>query len=109
MIQCANEVVEKALADARAFSVSRGIGANFEQQLKYLEGYGGSSNRVTLYKDGRRNFYFQIERKIPEEDEWEVILEGGLIYYGKGDTGVGAPQFSVRLGNEDREEWRVNT
>lgn len=35
-------------------------------------------------------------------------IHGGLIYYGPGDSGVGAPQFSVRIGDTS-EGWSIHT
>ena len=40
--------------------------------------------------------------------EYARWFNGGLIYYGKGDSGVGEPQLSVRIGDTS-EGWSIHT
>lgn len=35
-------------------------------------------------------------------------IHGGLIYHGSGDSGVGAPSFSARIGDLS-ETWQIHT
>ena len=35
-------------------------------------------------------------------------FNGGLIYHGKGDSGVGEPALAVRIGELD-ESWSIHT
>lgn len=53
-----------------------------------------SMRRVTPWKPARN---------------WRFWFNGGLIFHGAGDSGVGAPTFSVRLGNCSRAGWSVNS
>lgn len=38
----------------------------------------------------------------------EVVYNGGLIYFGAGDSGVDAPQLFVRLGDQS-EGWSIHS
>jgi hypothetical protein len=64
--------------------------------------------RVLLYNDfSQHSFLFQTYRET--ESGWVGSYNGGLIYYGAGDTGVSAPTFSCRIGSDLPEGWSINT
>ena len=64
--------------------------------------------RVLLMRDfAPYSFSFQTYRLVG--GEWRDSYNGGLIYYGAGDTGVDAPNFSVRIGPDLPEGWSINT
>ena len=101
----------------RSFADSRGpeIRKNLEDKLDYLDNFAGKENtRCSLYSDGGNNFFFRMERLNPTASEgksepvYDSWFVGGLIYYGAHDSGVGAPQYSVRL-VAGKEGWEINT
>lgn len=100
------------LEEARKFADSRGIREKLEKRLEYLDKYACQEDcqktKCCLYRDFAPNsFYFVMEIK-KKDGQYERWFNGGLIYYGKGDSGVSDPQFSVRIGETD-EDWLVNT
>jgi hypothetical protein len=107
----------KNMEEVRAFADSRGpeIRKILEDRLNYLDSYAGRERtRCTLSPERGYNFFFRMERKNEtlsegrEEPVYDPWFVGGLIYYGAGETGIGAPQFSVRL-IADKEGWEINT
>lgn len=85
------------------FAEKRGLLDDLMGRLAYLAERGEKDKLTRLGKDwAPYSFTFQHFRG---DQPW---INGGLIYYGPGDTGVGAPQFSVRIG-DTREGWSVNT
>lgn len=81
-----------------------------ESKLNYLRSYGGDIDaiRCNLFKDfAPYSFAFTIERKMPDGD-FLFQFNGGLIYFGAGDSGVGMPQLSVKIGDLD-EGWSIHT
>jgi len=60
-----------------------------------------------LYKDfAPLSMTFSVHR-IKGMEFW---YNGGVIYYGKGQMGIGGPQFSVRLeDNGEEHSWQINT
>ena len=80
-----------------------------EERLDYLRDYSPEETRCLLYKDfAPMSFYFQMQT-MNKEDVWQNWFNGGLIFYGPGDTGVGAPQFSVRIGEDLSCGWSIHT
>jgi hypothetical protein len=129
---------KKYLEDVRAFADRRGpeIRAKLESKIQYLTEFGGHrdgelvdpSRFVVIIIPDSAPFSFSIgwyKRKeslgttqIPIEkfadlktrgSFYDFYMNGGMIYYGPGDNGVGGPQFSVRSGSEKDEDWSVNT
>lgn len=108
---------QKYLEAVKAFADRRGpeIRKILEDRLSYLDGYAGKERtRCHLFPDGPHSFNFLMERKnetLSTEQGREIYdrwFNGGLTYYGAGDSGVGSPQFSVRL-VADKEGWEINT
>lgn len=115
---------------------TQGIYKSWVSNLKYLEGYGCSPEDPTKclvllgYDSSPLSFSVQwFWRKgktlwTPElcrshfkdygpgwgwiEENYDRWLNGGLIFYGDGDSGVGGPQFSVRIGSTEAG-WSINT
>lgn len=116
------ESAQKRLEETRAFADKVGARNELEEQLEYLGGYANSPEEqktvCLLYTDfAPYSFGFTMYRLVSEdgqkkEKRW---FNGGLIYYGPGDTGVDGPQFSVSLegafgvGRANKHRWEVNT
>ena len=103
------------LEAARRFARQRGLSERLEEQLAYLRDYGEGDGHpwkgriaVRLFDDSAPHSFLVHWVLDPDTDEEKVWMNGGLIYYGRGDTGVSAPQFSVRLTGTD-EGWQVHT
>jgi hypothetical protein len=107
-IQC-----EEYLAKVREEADKIGMRAKLEEQLAYLDGYAGrDETRCDLYKDfAPLSFGFTMYKKSksgPFEGEYLRWFNGGCIYYGPTDMGVGEPQLSVRL-VAGEAGWSINT
>lgn len=77
----------------------------FMKRLQYLNDYAGDrSQGCRLYKDFSP-LSFEIVMLDAKGGRW---FNGGLIYHGRGDDGVGGPSYSVRLGDLD-EDWSIHT
>jgi uncharacterized protein YihD (DUF1040 family) len=100
------------LLGAYEFAKSRRLELQFTRQLgivhdsyRPMEGQGSSGKSETwIYGDsgGLPSFGWAHRR------DGRTFIDGGLIYFGKGDSGVGAPQFSVRQ-ETGSEGWSVHT
>lgn len=101
---------EEHLAAVRKFADERGLRPELERWLKYLDEYAGRHRtRCRLMTDSApHSFYFIMQRLAADGSTWHDWFSGGCVYYGRGDSGVGAPQFSVRLGDLE-EGWSINT
>lgn len=92
------------------FAVKTSQVSQLQSKLDYLNNYGSGANKETkclLYKDFAPNsFEFTMLEK--RNGEFSPMFNGGLIYYGDGESGVGSPQFSVRL-NTTGSGWSINT
>lgn len=107
------------LAAAQSHAESCGLAAQLTDRLNYLATYAtgegclyanadGADTRCHLYPDfAPYSFAFSMEHKKPNED-WRPWFSGGLIYYGAGNSGVGLPQLSVRIGSSEAG-WSVHT
>lgn len=94
---------EEHLKKVKEFATKRGLLQQLEGHLANLDNWFGARLKTTLSPDfAPYSFYFIIE------DAKGIVMNGGLIYFGPGDTGVGDPQYSVRLG-ETTEGWSVHT
>lgn len=135
MLHLPTPEAKKYLEEVRAFADSRGpeIRAKLEEKIKYLEEYGGTKEGVlvdpsrfvvVLSSDRSPNsfnvswYLRKVDHAVPIEkfiDDktrsafYNYFMNGGLIYYGPKESGVGGPQFSVRSGSESDEDWTVNT
>jgi hypothetical protein len=102
---------EEHLAAVRAFAESRGLSEKLQEKLDYLDTYAEGDDRgrtrCMLFAEAPYSFYFVMECRRPD-GTYAMWFNGGLIYFGEGDTGVGAPQFSVRIGTTE-EGWEVHT
>jgi len=101
------ESCKERLEKTKQFAKEQGLLDQFEGQLKHLERFfdneGQGSAICYLYNDhSPYSFYFEIERS------GRIVCNGGLIYYEKNDSGVDAPQHSVRI-NTDHRGWQINT
>lgn len=106
------------LKEVRAFAQRVGAAARLQRWLDYLDTYAENDDRgrtrCLLHKDFAPNsFYFLMEVRKPD-GTYERWFNGGLIYYGPGETGVGEPQFSVSLtrtvgGEAPAHDWEVHT
>lgn len=93
--------------DVLRFAEERGLTDRF---LADLERLVLNDKKVTLYKDFAPNsFTFQWYLHNPKTGEYEKWIYGGFIYYDVGDSGVGAPQFSVSLDGTREAGWYVHT
>jgi len=96
-----------AMDEALVFAESRGL---TDRLLADLERLTLNDKKVTLYKDfAPHSFTFQWYLHNPKTGEYEKWLYGGFIFYDVGDTGVGAPQFSVSLTPTRESGWYVHT
>jgi hypothetical protein len=87
------------------FAQEAGLYDDLKKQLDFLSGFGGDPEKVEceLYKDfAPQSFYFNM---MKGDKRW---FNGGLLYFESGDSGVGLPQLSVRIGSTKRG-WEVHT
>lgn len=102
------------------FARERGLLPKLVAQLRYLGEYAnrpgcrydrttGANTRCVLSPDwAPQSFYFNMQKKEPG-GEFEPWSNGGLIFYDAGDSGVGMPQLSVRVGDTSKSGWEVHT
>lgn len=108
------------LQQALKFAEQRNLLEQLLERLKYLDTYAnrhgcsydqttGKNTRCRLYKDfAPYSFAFFMDRRESVDADWQTWFNGGLIYHGQGDSGVGAPTLSVRIGDSS-EGWFVHT
>lgn len=88
------------------FAKRRGLLPLLQERLSYLNGYAQERSKgCRIWKDFAP-YSFSFLMLDAQGKGW---FNGGLIYFGKGDTGVDGPQFSVRLGDTSEEGWSVHT
>lgn len=88
------------------FAKRRGLLLELQEQLTYLNGYAQERSKgCRVWKDFAP-YSFSFLMLDAQGKSW---FNGGLIYFGKGDTGVDGPQYSVRLGDSYEEGWSVHT
>ncbi|RLC88674.1 MAG: hypothetical protein DRJ03_02015 [Chloroflexi bacterium] len=98
------------LDKVKEFAEKAGKLDDLEKRLNYLGDYAQQETRCLLYKDfAPMSFYFQMQTKNEETDEWQNWFNGGLIWHGSHDGfGSGAaPTFSVCL--ESTDGWSIHT
>ncbi len=99
------------LTAAKDFAAASGLLANLEEQLQFLDGYGGP-NKVTrciLYPDlAEHSFAFLMEIRGPD-DRYRPWFGGALIFHGPHDGGgCGcAPTYAVAI--EPAHGWLIHT
>lgn len=59
---------------------------------------------VEIYPDSAPHSFYFVRKH-----EGVFAGNGGIIYYEKNDSGVGAPQFSVSIGNNLNTRWEIHT
>jgi len=96
------------------FAEKRGIKHLLQKRLDYLDTYAEHGERgktkCFLYRDFAP-YSFQFKMKIKDKDRdnnYKDWFFGGLVYFGKGDSGFGSPQYTVRIGELD-EGWSIHT
>lgn len=93
----------KHLQAARDFADAQGLRSQLEERLAWLEHFRQDTCECVLYPDhAPRSFYFELVL------DGRRLMNGGLLWYDAGDTGVGMPQCSVRL-DADRRGWEIHT
>lgn len=92
--------------EALTFARERGLVGRFVTDLEQLV---RDERRVTLFPDGNHSFTFQWYLPNRETGEYEKWIFGGFLFFEAGDSGVGAPQFSVHLGGARESGWYIHT
>lgn len=119
-----DEKTQELLTKAKAFAVSIDE-KSLDEMLDYLDGYAEHGDRgrtkCLLYGDfapfsfGFTMFLREDAGDASRPDQgvgpgYRRWFNGGLIYFGPGESGVGDPQFSVDLGgNTSKHRWTVHT
>lgn len=109
-----NDQTNGYLDQVKQFAERTGQLDQLKDKLLYLGRYACNDGRVTrcnLMKDfAPKSFYFVMDLKQEGEPDsaFKTWFNGGLIFYDAGDTGVGAPQFSVRL-DASKSGWNIHT
>ena len=107
-IQCLEHFEE-----VKKFAERRNLSEDLQKSLDYLNMYACHEEDLErtecdLYSDFSP-FSFTFQMKIKNKNgQYERWFNGGLIYFGEGDSGVNFPQFSVRVGSTN-EGWSVHT
>lgn len=86
---------------------------SLKSRLEYLDTYADHEKkgltRCRLFKDfAPYSFAFVMEKRTQEGD-YKRWFNGGLIFHGKMDSGVGFPTLSVRIGDISKAGWSVHT
>jgi len=112
---------ETHMAKVTALAAHLGLTAQLQSRFDYLASYAngpgclhpspdGTGTRCRLFSDAvdPYSFEFLMETKQPNgtHDCW---FRGGLIFHSAGDTGAGAPTYSVRVTDDLRAGWSVHT
>jgi hypothetical protein len=96
---------DEYIAQVLAFAERRGLLEEFLRKLGYAvfdEFFGMPC--VTRFFEDFAPYSLRFVVMVKEKR----AMNGGLIYFGPGDTGVGAPQLSVRIGGTG-EGWEVHS
>ena len=106
-----NEVVKEA-KEHNLYEPSDDVDGSLKEKLAYLDTYAETNRgdtRCLLFKDfAPLSFAFIMERK-ESDGEYYRVFNGGLIFHGKFDSGVGAPTFNVRIGDTSKAGWSIHT
>lgn len=99
---------EEHLAATRKWADEHDLRRKLEEQLDYLDNYAGRDvTRCRLMTDHAPHSFFFIMQRLAD-GTWHDWFSGACVWYGTGENGVGAPQFSVRLGDLEAG-WSINT
>jgi len=119
--------VQEQLDAAMSYAVLRGIQDRLQRRLDYLDQYANGPQgpygpersprptKCVLWPDfAPYSFSFVMLKPVdsPGLDDYPGYLpwfNGGLIYFGPGDPGSGAPQFSTRMPSDVEEDWEIHT
>lgn len=93
------------LAKCLDFAERRGILEKFLNRIKYLNGYAGERSKGCCLFSDFSPFSFEFLVLDSEGNDW---FNGGLVYFGAGESGVSGPQYSVRIGDTS-EDWSIHT
>lgn len=103
---------QEHLDEVKVFAEKIGKLEQLQSKLDWLDNFGDrESTRVELRSDigGGLSFVFDVYGRDPRTGFIDKFrFNGGLIFYDKGDSGVGAPQFSVRLDSSECG-WEIHT
>jgi len=107
------EILERAVEVEKFHGEGKGLEyiedhkTPYRDKIEYQISRLAKQGLLTLYSDSApMSLYFTVHNEVTGEFKFN----GGIIYYKKGDTGVGGPQYSVRLDGTDREhDWQVHT
>ncbi len=104
------------LEKVRAFADRVGAREELEATLSYLENYRGGECLCVLYHDlAPHSFGFELLGPEREDGSRNCLFNGGVIYYGPGESGASAPQYSVSLAGAlggaeaKKHRWEVHT
>jgi len=104
---------QKHFDDVKAFAERMDKFNQLKEQLDYLDTYADHENKgltkCVLGKDWAPYSFAFTMMKRDANGEYRYWFNGGLIFYDVGDTGVGEPQLSVRIGDTSESGWNVNT
>jgi len=97
----------------KAFAESTGRMKQLQEKLDYLGTYAdherkGLTKCVLGYDFAPYSFSFLMMKK-DDNGEYQRWFNGGLIYFSAGDSGVGMPQLSVRIGDISESNWSIHT
>jgi len=93
---------------AKEFAAKVGKADDLQKQLDYLANYSDRETKCVLYHDfAPHSFGFDMMLR-GKDGEWKRWYNGGLIFFGDGETGVGGPQYSVRIGGTSCG-WSIHT
>ncbi len=108
---------EDYLKSVRKFAQETGQVDKLQDRLNYLARFACDpanpsgaleATKCVLFKDSAPNSFLFDMLKKGSDSKYRFWFNGGLIYYGQNDSGVGAPQFSVRVSGSD-SGWEINT
>lgn len=92
-----------------------GVIEALDEVIGYCDKYGGKDElgkdryQFILLPDRRMSFNFIVRKN--DQDE-EMVINGGVIYYGPYEDGISAPQFSVSLATKHElssARWEVHS
>lgn len=104
---------QKHFDKVKAFAESSGRMKQLQKELDYLDTYADHENEgltqcILGYDWAPHSFSFLMMKK-DATGEYQPWFNGGLIYFSSGDSGVGLPQLSVRIGDISESCWAIHT
>ena len=97
----------------KAFAESTNRMEQLQEKLDYLDTYAdherkGLTKCILGYDFAPYSFSFLMMKK-DDSGEYQPWFNGGLVFFDAGDSGVGLPQLSVRIGDTSESEWNIHT